>query len=188
MQQNYCIILNGYPRAGKDTFADLLLMQAKYYEWNTLKFSSADDAKLIAKNIFNWNGEKNDKWRNRLSMLVDFLDMNYDASYVSLNNIFQNFKQKNNHSLVTVMFREPAKIDKAKKLCKSEGIQCITVFISNEIARTAIINNKNICHSDRNVECYDYDYYIDNNGSVTDLSERVIAFFKQLSNPNGRPQ
>jgi len=35
-------------------------------------------------------------------------------------------------------------------------------------------------HADMNVECYQYDWYIDNNGTIEDLSDTVEKFIEEV--------
>jgi hypothetical protein len=177
-KRNICVLLNGYPISGKDLFANYLFLEAEMKGWNTQLFSSADEAKKIAKTIFGWNGEKTDEWRIRLSKLVDYLDSKYDSSYVALKKIFLQYKQNNINNLIVVMFREPEKIEKLKSLCLDENIEFLTIFVSRKTAKKACIMKTDNCHSDMNVENYQYDICIENNSDIQNLKKEAVDLFQ----------
>ena len=66
--------------------------------------------------------------------------------------------------------REPDEIERAVK-----EFNAITVFIKNDNIMPVTSNS-----SDANVENYNYDYYVENNGTLDDFRDSVRTFYLSL--------
>ena len=73
--------------------------------------------------------------------------------------------------LVFVHCREPEEIAKFVR-----EMNAITLLIRRE----AIENNEQSNHADAEVFNYDYDYIIENNGTLEDLEESAITFLREI--------
>lgn len=157
------IIINGYPRSGKDTFIDYcsneLLVSNSF-----VKHSTIDTIKEVAKSL-GWNGEKTPEMRMFLSELKDLYTKYMDGP---LNEI----KEKTyEFEYVFTCMREPTEIEKTVAWCKENEVNCCTVLVrgSNEE-----IDHQS--HSDAMVLKYDYDTIMLNYGSLNDLEEMAQHF------------
>ena len=156
------IIVNGKPRAGKDTFAQLL----NRYE-NVYKISSIDKIKQIAIDC-GWTGKKTEKDRKFLSdlkMLVsDYSDVIFDGM---LEKVMDFYSDEIHERIMVIDIREPEEIERAKTI-----FDAITLFIKNDNVEDITSNE-----ADANVENYEYDYYITNNGIIEEFDQNIMNFY-----------
>jgi hypothetical protein len=149
--------------SGKDTWASLL---NKYIP--TLKYSIVDLPKEAAK-VLGWDGSKTEKDRRFLSDIMDLSTGYNDAPFkdvLSLVTDFKNNKDYAEYEVLIIDMRDPKDIARAVKAFGAE---------------TILIRNPNVIkiesnHADRDVENYEYDYIIENDGTLEQL-ERVAKLF-----------
>lgn len=164
-------IINGSGGVGKDLFVkivkEILDKQSQLFP-TVINFSSVDKVKEIAK-IIGWNGSKNEKDRKFLSDLklltTDYNDMPFESLKAKVHYF--------NHSLAQLLFlhiREPQEIDRAKQEFNAK-----TVLVKRDSVEQIISNM-----ADANVYNYNYDFVIENNGSIEDLKETARKFLLQI--------
>lgn len=155
------IILNGKPRAGKDTFAEIMNDYISVY-----KYSSIDKVKSIALDC-GWKGGKEEKDRKFLSELKRITTEYSDMAY---NDILEKIEAFDNDEISEKVFivdvREPEEIDRLEK-----ATGAITVFLNNDNVPDITSN-----YADANVANYDYDIVLDNSGTLEDLRDTVKSF------------
>lgn len=156
-------IVNGKPRAGKDTFAEILNKYMRVH-----KYSSVTRVKKIAA-LCGWDGKKEERDREFLHELKMLTSRYSDLSY---NDVVNEIEQYRNGEIAAdvllVDVREPEDI---KRLVEATG--AFTVFIQND-------NIPNITSNaaDANVENYDYDFVILNNGTLDDFDNNIKLFME----------
>ena len=166
------IITNGYPRSGKDEFAKIL---NNYI--STVKYSSIDCVRNGASEAGWYKGSKKDKDRKFLSDLKKLLTDYNDIPFKDLKYIYDDFMNElysPESEILIFDIREPDEIERAVK-----EFNAITVFISNSNV-TPIFSND----SDANVENYQYDYYIDNSGTLADFEANIKVFCNEIIQKN----
>ena len=154
-------VQNSVGGSGKDTWASLL---NKYIP--TYKYSIVDLPKEAAK-VLGWDGGKTEKDRKFLSDVMDLSTEYNDAPFKDVLSIVTDFK--NNlleNDVLIIDMRDPKDIDRAVETFGAE---------------TILIRNPNVIkiesnHADRDVENYEYDYIIENDGTLEQL-ENVAEFF-----------
>lgn len=163
------IIINGFPTSGK---TQLELYLAKHT--SAIIYSSITPVKWYAKKYFGWSGNESDKteeWRRFFSELKRMLVVEFDYIFkdlcIQVNKFYRNTKAE----LLLIDSREPEEIERFKNC-----FQATTVFIKNDRVKKIISND-----SDANVENYEYDYVIENNGTLEELEQKTIDFIKELS-------
>lgn len=165
-EQKLILIVNGKPRAGKDTFAEFLNDLIPVY-----KYSSIDKVKTIAMEC-GWNGAKEEKDRKFLSELKRITT---EYSDMAFNDILEKVKAFDDgeitEDVMIIDVREPEEIE---RLADETG--AITVFIRNDNVPEVTSN-----YADANVENFDYDIIVDNSGTLEDFREAVEEFFYILS-------
>lgn len=157
-------LINGYPGAGKDTFVELCSNFCSVE--NILTSTPAKEAlKLLG-----WDGEKTNEARDLLSDLID-------SSYRLWDGPTKYVLEQVDRSAADAAFihcREPENLERLSKLLPG----CLTIFVSrDEAAENAHDNLEN--HADLNVESYDYDIWVTNEGSLEDLKEVTKFFVKE---------
>lgn len=158
---NKYVIINGAGGVGKDTFVN----KCKIYKDNILNISTVDYIKSVAK-YCGWDGKKDDRGRKLLSDLKDALT-SYDD--IPIKNIMQSLEMLDN-SIVFIHSREPNEIRRLKNQLN---------------AKTLLIRNKNVekvesNHADRDVENFQYDYVVENDGTLGDLIMKCFLFLRWL--------
>lgn len=163
-------ITNGYARSGKDTFAKLLSECLKDRKIYVEKISSIDGIKDLAYQC-GWDGTKDEKSRQFLSDLkmltTNFNDYPFNYILNRIHCFMTNDSRKLEILLIDI--REPSEI---KKLVDKIG--CKTIFIENDRVKGQFNN-----FGDANVENYDYDYVIKNNGTLDDFIKEIESFIKK---------
>ena len=158
------VIINGFPRSGKNTFVDFCKEYLKNENIETRDISSVDVVKKCALEL-GWDGEKDFKGRRFLSELKDLSSSNYDGplkymiktgtpgfDYVSFYHV-----------------REPQEIDRLKKELSDLNFLVYTLLIRRSEVENEVQSN----HADSEVLNYSYDYECYNN--------RDIEHFKKLA-------
>lgn len=154
-------ILNGVGTSGKGTFVEFV---DKYIP--THKYSIVDLPKEAAK-VLGWDGGKTEKDRRFLSDIMDLSTEYNDSPFRDVLLVVTDFK--NNLIEDKVLFidmRDPKDIARA---------------VETFGAKTILIRNPNIekiesNHADANVENYEYDYIIENDGSLEQLDKAAKIF------------
>ena len=158
-------IVNGKPRAGKDTFAQILNEYMDVY-----KYSSVTKVKKIAKQC-GWTGAKEEKDRKFLHELKMLTSAYSDMSYNDVLEEIDKFKKGElDADIFVVDVREPEEIDRLVKATKA-----FTIFIENNRVPSITSNP-----ADANVENYKYDFVIKNNGTLEDFEDNIKLFIEVL--------
>lgn len=167
------IIINGPPCAGKNQFVDYC---RKHCVWCG-EASTVDFVKEIATKC-GWNGQKDSNARAFLSALKDAMTAYNDLPARKMETavrVFQNDMEYYGASSESGVFfihcREPQEID---KLVKRLGAK--TLFVERAATNKIMPSN----HADADVDKYEYDYRIDNNGTLGDLDRAAEDFLHHI--------
>lgn len=164
-------ILNGIGTSGKGEFASRL---NKYIP--TYKYSIVDLAKQAAE-LLGWDGGKTEKDRRFLSDIIDLSTEYNDAPFkdvLSLVADFKNSKDFAEYKVLIIDMRDPKDIKRAVETFGAE-----TILIRNPNVKKIESN-----HADRDVENYDYDYIIKNDGTLEQLDKMAYLFNEQVIKNN----
>ena len=155
------IIINGSGGVGKDTFVEFCSEFA-----NVKNISSVDKVKEAAKILVGWDGNKDDKSRKLLvdlkKLSIDFND--YPITYIK--NEADSFLENSEQDIMFIHIREISEIEKVNKLLNAKTL----LVTSNRVEK--ILTNS----SDANVDQFNYDYYIKNDGTLDELKEKARLF------------
>lgn len=157
-------ILNGTGGCGKDTFCEILDKYISTYHYSSIRIPR-DMAKAVDAGI-----EKTEKYRKFLSDLKSLITEYNDCIFKDLRRVVENFKKWRDPYVLLFDIREPKEIARAAKEFGAK-----TILIRNPSVKP-ITNNS----SDANVEMYDYDYIIDNDGTIKDFEKKVEQFYKTV--------
>lgn len=160
------ILINGMAQSGKDTF--ISLCQKENSKTKIINISTVDLVKEAAI-ILGWDNIKDEKGRKFLSDLKSLALSYSDLSEKYIKDTLNNF-QNNSMVAVFVHTREPEEIARLK-----EKFGAVTLLIKNNRVKDIVSNN-----SDKNCENYNYDYIIENNGSLLDLTIKAVEFMKKI--------
>lgn len=158
------IVINGQGGAGKDAFIELLASS----KLKIINVSSVDGIKELARMV-GWNGAKEERDRKFLSDLK-ILTSNYCgfSEYYLIKKAKEFLESEND--LMFVHIREPFYIRTFLNKFPSAKTLLIRRGESSSYGNVA----------DDNVFNYDYDYVIDNCGSLGDLEEKGVQLLESL--------
>lgn len=163
------VIINGQGAAGKDAFVNM----CKLIDPKIQNYSTVDGVKDVARKM-GWHDDKSEKGRKFLSDLKDLWD-NYNhgatAGTVRRTKGYINLlREMDMDSAVFIHCREPHKIAEMKEMF--DDIPVITLLVVRPNSKLITSN-----HSDRDVENYDYDVTITNDGTLEDLAASARWFY-----------
>lgn len=156
-------IVNGMARCGKDTFAGFLGGIIP-----THKYSSVTKIKEIAK-MCGWDGGKTEKDRKFLSDLKVLTTKYSDLAFKDIKAMVEWFKTKSPCEVLLIDIREPNEIHRARHEFGAK-----TILIKND--NIPMINSN---MADAGVFNYEYDYILENNGTLDDFRETVARFAEE---------
>ena len=166
------IVINGTGASGKSTFISLV---SSFYP-ATIELSMVDLVKEVASYI-GWNGDKSEKSRKFLADIKDLID-DYDKSTI--------YKDVDYHiEESTKNWIDPIIII----FVNARSPEDIQYFVDKYNAKTLLITNPRVApinsnHADSNVNDYQYDYVVENNSTLEDLSEKAEIFLALLKDGN----
>ena len=159
--------MNGVGASGKGEFVTRI---NKYIP--TLKYSIVDLPKEAAK-VLGWDGSKTEKDRRFLSDIMDLSTDYNDAPFkdvLSLVTDFKNNKDYAEYKVLIIDMRDPKDIARAVKTFGAE-----TILIDNPNVGKIESN-----HADANVNNYEYDYIIENDGTLEQLDAMAKLFVRDI--------
>lgn len=172
------IIVNGRPGAGKTTFEDIC--QAIMGPFCRSR-STIDKIKEVAMKA-RWDGKKTPEARKFLSDLKNLCREFNDLPFQDIKRTLRLFRSdlreyyvEKNPAILLVDSREPEEIQRFK-----DELNAITVLIR----RAAVEEEATSNDSDANVFDFDYDYIIENNGTIDDLKTEAEKFLNLLFKEN----
>lgn len=164
------VVINGYPRAGKDTFVKFC--QEILGTFRCRNLSTIDYIKKIAP-LFGWREEKTPEARRFLAKLKDITTEYNDFSYRYIKKQFSAIEKEEWNGediIVFVHCREPKDIERFVR-----DYNAITVLVKNKRVGDEYSNE-----ADANVEDYRYDVTILNNTTLDNLKLSAKAFIDYL--------
>lgn len=165
-------IINGSGGVGKDTFVDLVTIELNdiMKQFHTVtNFSSVDKVKQIAKEI-GWNGKKTEKDRKFLSDLKILTSQYCDMPFQSMKEKVNKFMSDKNSVFLFLHIREPEEIARAVKAFNAKSI----------LIRRNAVKHITSNMADENVFNYNYDFVIDNNGTIEDFEDKAKEFIRKV--------
>ena len=156
------IIINGGPGVGKDTVTDFV---KKYTTFPVFNISTVDKVKE-AHILLGWDGIKTSESRKALSDTKDMSTNLYDGPQ---RYIKESLSKIPDEAIVFIHSREPSEIAKFRIMFDTH-----TLLVRRETGET--VSN----HADANVEKFEYDYIIENDGTLDDLFVKTGKFFQKL--------
>ena len=159
-------ITNSSAGNGKDTFAEFL---SKYI--SVFKYSSIDLVKEMFETVGISKDNKTEKKRKLWSDGKDMLTQYDDIPFKDITSIVTDFKNnKIETEVLLIDIREPEEIARAVETFGAE-----TILIDNPNVGKIESN-----HADANVNNYEYDYIIENDGTLEQLDAIAKLFVRDI--------
>lgn len=169
--------LSGKPQSGKSLLAQQVCRLVYPYGF---ELSTIDLVKDLARRA-GWNGEKTPEARKGLSQMKDILTVWLDAPVKDIDrtirltmNDFESRGADIDNLVFFINVREPYEI---ARLAEKYGARTI------RLKRDAVDNLPTSNHSDAEVDFYNYDIVIENNGTLEDLAYRALKFVQEEGLP-----
>jgi len=159
MNKLIVLIVNGYPRSGKDEFCTGVGM----YD-SAINISTVDRVKEAAQ-ILGWDGSKGPEDRKMLSELKDFATKYFDGPYKEVTKLIKIYEDI--PVTICAHIREPEEIERIVDFCEFNNIHCYKVLVSRKGKDKQLLTN----HADKNVLDVDYDIMVNNNRTIRKLHE-----------------
>lgn len=173
MDNKYILIINGYPRSGKDTFCNIL---TKISSFPVFTASWVDKIKIIAPS-YGWDGKKDFKGRK---LLADLTDNNGEECFEFIVNKEETISNAKNSFIYCVHARRPDDIEKLVNFYSKPGYKVITICVRREIIENISQSNT----ADSEVLDYFYDYHISNDYENKDwreeFKENIKIFYNEI--------
>jgi hypothetical protein len=132
--------------------------------------SMVKEVKNIAR-MLGWTGAKEDKDRKFLADLKDLLEDYNDLPFESvLNDILR--AERDHCGYIFVDAREPKDIDRLKEM----GLNIYTILVIRKETNREYNN-----HADDGVFDYNYDYILENTGTLDDLKKSTETIFQLIN-------
>lgn len=168
------VIVNGSAQTGKSNFASFF---KKHYKYKCINWSTIDKVKKISKRNFGWDGKKTNEARLFLSEIKRIWGEYNNGPFKSMvKQISEHYskldKKDKKHFIYFIDCREPYEI---QKFVDQYGKNCITLLLKREDRE--VPNNL----ADKNVNNFNYDFIIENNGNKKDLEKQAIDFIEKLN-------
>ncbi len=171
------IVVNGYPRSGKDTFVNFCKEKLGAFG---VSVSTVDFVKYLAAQS-GWDGSKTPENRKFLSDLKDLLTEWNDVPWKKVEEVFESIKiecfqygLRDSDFFLFIHSREPKEIERFQK-----EYGALTVLIDREE-----VEGKQSNHSDAEVMNFNYDYIINNDGTLEELEMKAITFIESVKLTN----
>lgn len=174
------ILIAGKARAGKDTTA--LLLKEIYTEKGkkTINLAYGNYIKEYAKNISDWDGRDETKPRSLLQRLgTDIIRKDIDPNFF-VKRLCDDIKVYSYFfDVITVSdVRFPNEIDGPSAMFKD--IIKIKIIRDNFVSNLTDVEKKHI--TETALDNYnDYDFVIHNDGTISDLREKILKLVKELN-------
>jgi dephospho-CoA kinase len=171
----YVIVLNGYPRSGKDEFVRIVSESYECYDHSTI-----DKVKFIASEM-GWDGNKTKESRKMLSELKKFYIKWFDGPFQDILKMINELKRYSERKILFIHIREPEEIKRLQEYCKlDKSLNFCTILVK----RPGLEETDNDNDSDNNINDFDYDYEIINRQlykykkDVLDLIKNILHKYK----------
>lgn len=170
----HVIVVNGSPRAGKDTFIEMLLEDLASQHVPTDTFSSIDPVRALLTAAGFDLSEKTEADRRLLSVVGDAVETHSQwRTNACVDRVKQFASETSNRGAFFLHIREPRNIELVKSLCADAVPDSVfsTIYLDS-IRAEKITSNP----SDAGVADMIYDHVITNNGTKDDLRAAARNF------------
>jgi len=158
---NMVCIINGKGGAGKDTFVNFAKEMCDELEVHLYNISSVHMIKEAAK-LLGWQGSKSLEDRKFLSDLKVLASKYNNHSINYMRQRLIKIKQKGKPFFAFFHIREPEEIEEFKQIAEQEVGNVVTLLIKRSALEKEEYGNK----GDDEVDNYEYNYIIHNNGTL----------------------
>ena len=174
------IVISGKAQHGKDTFANFAKDILESKNKKVLIAHFGDLVKYTAKTFFNWDGNKDIKGRTLLQAVgtddVRNVFPNFWVDYI--NNILTVYKDKWDYVLIP----DCRFINEIHRMTNKNCWDLFTIRVERLNFDNGLTEEQKNHPSETNLDNYDFDYYIKNDGSLEEYKNKVNIFIEFIEN------
>lgn len=163
-------IVNGKPRAGKDTLIRFMTDVLKDRGIYTASFSSIDPIKIMLKGAGFDLEAKTEADRKLLSIIGDAVEEHSSFRTQACLEVVDRIRQKTVGAVIFLHIREPHNIAKVREKLIEEGHKVFRVSVISDRSEDITSNP-----SDAGTWAMPYDFQVVNNGTLGDLYDEAVA-------------
>jgi hypothetical protein len=164
------VCINGFPLSGKDTF--VISCQAVAHPNTYIRHISTVDKAKEALKLLGWTGvEKTEEVRQALHTLKMISNSLFNGSKAYVEDSIQAMLHIAYRGVLFIDSREPIELAEMKKL-----FNATCILVSRPKSELTTVQT----FADQNVLNFDYDYIVDNSGTLAELRETSKRFLRQL--------
>jgi len=173
------VVINGRPRAGKDTFVAYTKHHLSIKGYAGASFSSIQPVKDMINNAGIYVGAKTDKDRDLMSEIGDAVEKHSEFRFENcMSQVVSFHLNKSAPGVIFLHIREKHLIDKMENWVKDlPKTQFLKIILKSDRSQNVTSNA-----SDANVDDIIYDHYLFNNGTLADLDATVQDNLKFFTN------
>jgi chlorite dismutase len=158
------VVINGYGAVGKNEFCRLCSKITKVNDVSTV------DKVKEAYILLGWDEDKTEIHRKALSDIKDISTKTLDHPHNYIKQKIEYFKTKTDAEILFIHSREP---DEIRRFV--DEFKCHTLLVVNRNVSQIISN-----HADANVGNFNYEFVVDNSGTLADLERNAESFIMTL--------
>ncbi len=173
------IMLAGKARVGKNTFGDNLKSELEKDNLRVATTMYAKYLKMYAKEIYGWNGEEETKPRDFLQSCGNYVRIDLGKFDFFVKRMLEDIEIYLHYADIVIIndVRFPIEIEMIKDVYKKDAISIL--MTRNEDNDLNEIQRKHLTEVALD-EYKNYDYVIENNGTLEELNEKAIELVRSL--------
>lgn len=170
------ILISGKAQNGKDTTAEILRSQLKADGNRVLITHYADLLKFICRNYFGWDGKKDDAGRQMLQYVgTDVIRKQNPTLWVDFVSMILKYFYENWDYVIIPDCRFPNEVT----TMADSGFETIHIRVVRENFENPLTKEQQMHPSETALDDMIPDYYINNSGSLQDLTNTIIKWIKE---------
>ena len=170
-------MISGKAQHGKDTAASILREIFEENGKSVLITHYGDLVKYICKTFFGWDGKKDEYGRNLLQYVGTDVIRSKDPDYwVKFVNGIISFFSSEWDLVIIPDTRFPNEIE----FLKSSGLNVIHIRVTRSDFISPLTEKQKNHPSETALDHYEADYYINNDGTITDLKQKLFEWVYEV--------
>lgn len=179
MERRLILLVSGKMQSGKDTLASIFTS----FDTNNIRLAYADELKAIAKNVFNWNGNKDYKGRILLQRIGTECGRFYNED-IWVNKVIDRIKNIKDKNFIITDVRFRNEYEKMIEFASFNNFDVISIRVERkESFLEKILNIFKIStwhKSEREYKKIPYNIVIYNNSTISDYLEKCQFLIKNI--------
>ena len=170
------ILISGKAQNGKDTVASFIRAKLEEDGYRVLITHYADLLKYICRSYFGWDGVKDEKGRKMLQYVgTDVISKENPSLWVDFVALMLKYFHENWDYVIIPDCRFPNEVF----TMRDSGFDTLYLRVTRSNFASPLTEEQQKHPSETALNGYDADYYIDNNGTLSELKTKVDNWIKE---------